>query len=141
MSFEAAASVGTFVVIAATAVAALIQLRHMRGNNQIAAAMAINQVTESDEFQAARRFIRENLGNRLQDSHYRHELGTAKVGREMQFVGNYELIGTFVKYGLLDANLACELWSNEGVMDWNVMAPAFAILQRAGRFGWANFEY
>jgi hypothetical protein len=142
MSLETAASVGTFFVIAATAVAALIQLRHMRGNNQIAAAMAINQVTEGDEFQAARRFVRENLGNQLQDSDYRHELSTAKVGREMQFVGNYyELIGTFVKYGLLDANLACELWSNEVVMDWNLMAPAIAILQRAGRFGWANFEY
>jgi hypothetical protein len=69
MSLETASSVGTFFVIAATAVAALIQLRHMRGNNQIAAAMAINQVTEGDEFQAARRFIRENLGARLQDDH------------------------------------------------------------------------
>ena len=56
-----AASVGTFFLFAATVVGALIQLRHMRGNNQIAAAMAINQVTEGDEFQTARKFVRENL--------------------------------------------------------------------------------
>jgi hypothetical protein len=31
------ATLGTFVVIAATALAALVQLRHMRGSNQIAA--------------------------------------------------------------------------------------------------------
>jgi hypothetical protein len=52
-----AAFVGTFFVITATAAAALIQLRHMRGNNQIAAAMAIHQVIEGDEFFRAFRSI------------------------------------------------------------------------------------
>jgi hypothetical protein len=138
-----AASVGTFFVIAATAAAALIQLRHMRGNNQIAAAMAINQVTEGDEFQAARRFIYEDLGDKLQDIDYRRALArTGRVGRQMQFIGNYyELIGIFVKYGLLDESMACEMFSNEIVSDWRRMASAIAILQRGEHFGWENFEY
>jgi hypothetical protein len=102
-----AASVGTFFVIAATAVAALIQLRHMRGSNQIAATMAINQVTEGDDFQIARKFLREDLVARLQDINYRRELArTGRIGRQMQFVGNYyELIGIFVKYGFVDENM------------------------------------
>jgi hypothetical protein len=138
-----ATSTGTFVVIAATAAAALIQLRHMRGNNQIAAAIAINQVIESSEFQTARRFVRESLVERLRDIDYRRELaGSGKVGPEMALVGNYyELIGIFVKYGLIDESLACEMWSNEIVMDWKRMAPAIAILNRGKIFGWANFEY
>ena len=138
-----AASVGTFFLFAATVVGALIQLRHMRGNNQIAAAMAINQVTEGDAFQTARKFVRENLGDRLRDINYRQELvRSGRVGREMQFIGNYyELIGLFVKYGLLDENLACEMWSAEIVSDWNLMAPAIAILHRGKHFGWENFEY
>jgi len=54
----------------------------MRGNNQIAAAMAIHKVIESDEFQIARRFLREELGNRLQDINFRQELArSGKIGR------------------------------------------------------------
>jgi hypothetical protein len=139
-----AASVGTFFVITATAAAALLQLRHMRGNNQIAAAMAIHQVIEGDQFQTARRFLREDLGDRLQDIDFRRELArTGKIDRQMQFVGNYyELIGIFVKYGLVDKSIACEMWSNEIVADWQRMAPAIAIVHRGRKyFGWQNFEY
>lgn len=147
MSFEfwaTVASVGTFFVIAATAIAALVQLRHSRGNNQIAAALAINQVTEGDEFQAARQFIRESLKDQLQDITYRNELArTGKLRRQLQFVGNYyELLGIFVKYGLLDKDLACEMWSKEIISDWTLLTPVLAILrQRKERFGWENFEY
>jgi hypothetical protein len=147
MSYESwatAASVGTFFVIAATAIAALVQLRHSRGNNQITAALAINEVTEGDEFQAARRFLRENLVEQLKDFNYRQELvRTRRMGRQVQFVGNYyELIGIFVKNGLIDENLACEMWCSEIIMDWHLLAPALAILNREQRdSGWENFEY
>jgi|GEM_PF-5337717 hypothetical protein len=57
------ASVGTFLVIAATAVVAIIQLRHTRSGNQIAAAMTIHSFVESQEFQEGRRFIRDELVN------------------------------------------------------------------------------
>ena len=61
----------------------------------------------------------------------------------MIFVGNYyEQIGIFVKYGLVDNNIACEMWANEILTDWKRMAPAIAIMkQRAAPFGWQNFEY
>jgi len=61
----------------------------------------------------------------------------------MQLVGNYyELIGIFVKYGLIDETIACEMWSNEILFDWKRMTQAIAILRRARpHFGWENFEY
>jgi hypothetical protein len=139
-----AAAVGTFLVIAATAVAALVQLRHLRSNNLIAAALAINQVTEGDEFQAARRFLREDMVERLKEIDYRRELASSgKLGRQAQFVGNYyELIGIFVKNGLIDENLACEMWSNEIIADWELLAPAVAIAMRTRKpSGWENFAY
>jgi len=43
-TWSTAASIGTFVVIAATAVAALAQLRHMRSSNQIAAVTAMQHL-------------------------------------------------------------------------------------------------
>ena len=39
------ATLGTFVVIAATAIAAIVQLRHMRGSNQI---VALNELREAE---------------------------------------------------------------------------------------------
>jgi hypothetical protein len=45
-------TIGTFVVIAASAVAALVQLRHMRGSNQIAALNELRETMESESFQS-----------------------------------------------------------------------------------------
>ena len=47
------ATLGTFVVIAATAIAAIVQLRHMRGSNQIVALNELREARETPEFQAA----------------------------------------------------------------------------------------
>ena len=140
------ASVGTCLVIAATAVIAIVQLHHVRGTNQIAAAMSIHNVVESEEFQEARRFIRYELAKLLEDAEFRAALregAPGKLARPMFFAGNYyEEIGIFVKYGLVDRDIACEMWSNEIVTDWKRLAPAIAIMQeRPGFFGWQNFEY
>jgi hypothetical protein len=129
------ASVGTFIVIAATAVVAAIQLRHVRSSNQIAAAMSIHNVVESEEFQEARRFIRDDLAKQLEAPEFRRTLGvlTNRLSRPVILVGNYyEEIGIFVKYGLVDENIACEMWANEIVLDWKRMAPAIAIMQGRG---------
>jgi hypothetical protein len=50
MSFELVntlATFGTFVVIAATAIAAVVQLRHARSSNQIAALNELRETMES----------------------------------------------------------------------------------------------
>jgi hypothetical protein len=44
------ATFGTFVVITATAVAALVQLRHARSSNQIAALNELRKAQETPEF-------------------------------------------------------------------------------------------
>lgn len=43
-------TIGTFVVIAALAAAALFQLRHMRGSNQIMALTEVRETVESADF-------------------------------------------------------------------------------------------
>lgn len=70
MSLEAwstAASIGTFVVIAATAIAALAQLRHMRSSNQIAALTAMQKMLESERFTHHQRFVVEQLPKLITD--------------------------------------------------------------------------
>jgi hypothetical protein len=57
-AWSAAAQIGTFLVIAATAVAALVQLNHLRAANQIAASNMFIQEYEGPELREAF-FVRE----------------------------------------------------------------------------------
>jgi hypothetical protein len=50
------ATLGTFLVIAATAIAAIVPVRHMRGSNQIVALNELRETTETAGFRAAQLF-------------------------------------------------------------------------------------
>ncbi|HME81709.1 MAG TPA: DUF4760 domain-containing protein [Candidatus Eremiobacteraceae bacterium] len=140
------AAVGTFVVIGATAIVAVVQLRHARASNQIAAVLHIGEMLESERCQEARRFIRDELEPRMHDAEFRKALSSIPTGpaaRPIVFLGNhYERLGLFVKRGIIDEDLACDLWSAQASGDWDTMAPAIAILRRAqGDSVFENFEY
>lgn len=149
MSLEALtafASLGTLFVIGATAIFAAIQLRHARAGNQIAAVMNLAETQQSREFQNARRFLRDELPTKLQDRTFRRALNTVPIGegaRPLLLVGNfYEEVGAFVKRGIVDADMACDLWSAQIVGDWDQMSPAIAIIRREqGPATFENFEY
>lgn len=47
------ATLTTTIIIAATAVAAIVQLRHLRASNQIAGQLALRQVLLDDNFMGA----------------------------------------------------------------------------------------
>jgi hypothetical protein len=68
------ATLGTFVVIAATAIAAIVQLRHMRGSNQITALNELRETMETPDFQAASHFVVTELPAKLRDPAFRYEL-------------------------------------------------------------------
>jgi hypothetical protein len=60
MSLElvnALATLGTFLVIAATAIAAIVQLRHARSSNQIEALAEFREGTQDPEMRIAERFV------------------------------------------------------------------------------------
>ena len=63
------ATFGTFFVIAATAIAAIVQLRHARSSNHIAAFNELRETQGTPEFQAAEQFVQvrlpENCGTPL----------------------------------------------------------------------------
>jgi hypothetical protein len=141
------ATVGTFVVIAASAVAALIQLRHMRGSNQITALNEFRETLESGEISEAQRFVSFVLPERMFD-----EAERVKMTR-LPFTGEYEKIGTianlfeglgeFVKIGIIDANIACDIWGLVVVRNWNALAPLTTYIRATFHMPqlWENFEY
>lgn len=145
------ATVGTFLVIAATAIAAIVQLRHMRSSNQIAALNELRESIAKHDFQAAEHFVRTELPGLLKDPAFRYELGTpaartAENRQRIQMVNVlanfYEGMGLLVKTGLVNPALALDMWSTRLAMHWKALAPVIAIMRRKANKGlWENFEY
>ena len=140
------ASIGTLLVIAATAIAALAQLRHSRGSNQIIALTECREVLESDAFGAALRFVRRRLPDMMKDPATRARLVVRPLDEDLRaidIVGNFfESMGSFVKHDIIDEEIACDLWSGIVLTAWEPLVPVLAIYRRTQGPGvWENFEY
>jgi hypothetical protein len=140
------ASLGTLLVITATAIAALGQLRHSRGSNQILALTECREVLESESFAAALRFVRRKLPPMMEDPAMRARLLVTPIDEELRpinVVGNFfESMGSFVKHDIIDKEIACDLWSGIVVSAWDALTPVLAIFRRtSGPSLWENFEY
>ncbi|HEV2038238.1 MAG TPA: hypothetical protein VGQ96_06490 [Candidatus Eremiobacteraceae bacterium] len=139
------AALGTFVVIAATAIAAIVQLRHMRSSNQIAILTELREEYADPEFIAAREFVR-RLSTELDDPHVRAQLREdplpIALRQFLRVAYVYENLGCFVKRGILDTDLVCDLWAPVVWGMWRTMAPAIVIARRTkGQSIMENFEY
>lgn len=140
----ALATAGTFTVIAASALAALLQLRHMRSGNQIAAYNECRETMESRDFRVALAFIRDDLPDRLAVTGGAERL-IAAGGEEfaaVRMVANlFESMGLFVKTGMMEERIACELWSGIILDCWNHMRPVTMMVRERDPSIWVNFEY
>ena len=149
MSLEAwstAALIGTFVVIAATAITALFQLRHMRSSNQIAAVTQMLETLESERFRQARRFVVEQVPKLLKESPEQSKLGDEIFPPEIdavRYVANFfEAMGALVKAGTVNQNLVCDLWDGLVFKWWKQLEPIILIRREVSDRGlWCSFEY
>lgn len=142
----AIATAGTFVVIAASAVAALLQLRHMRSGNQIAAYNECRETMDSPEFRAALDFVRTRLPERLREPAVLDDIVKNGLQGEyggIRLVANlFENMGLFVKIGMLDRHIACELWAGIVFDTWQSLLPLTSRVRiQQSRGIWINFEY
>jgi hypothetical protein len=146
------ATFGTFLVIAATAIAALVQLRHARSSNQIEALAELNERRDSSEMQTAQRFILHDLSEKLRDPAFRYQLAHREImtpenqplWNHIARVGNfYEGMGILVKSGLADRDLVLDHFSGQVLNNWKLLVPAVAIRRQAAGDNsiWENFEY
>ncbi len=104
---NALAAVGTFVVIAATAIAAVIQLRHLRASNQLVSLMTITHDFDRPEFRKLQTYIRNDLPAKMREPGYRAEiLDPRGVDREKHpeaiACAFFEELGLFMKRRLVD---------------------------------------
>lgn len=145
-AWSTVASIGTFVVITATAVAALAQLRHMRSSNQIAAITDMQRAMESEKFARAQNFVVEQVPKLIDDPVGRSKLSAEILPPDVQAVrdvGNFfEVMGVFVKNGIIDRALVCDLWDGIVFRTWKQLEPVVLIRRKVSSPGtWTNFEY
>jgi hypothetical protein len=141
----ALSTLGTFVVIAASAIAALLQLRHTRGSNQIVALTECREKLESNEFQDARRFVQRDLQKVLEDPEMvaaLHDPVLPDDFRPAVYVANFfESMGAFVRYNIIDRKIACDLWCGVVLASWNALLPVTRIRREYDPGIRENFEY
>ena len=143
---SALASVGTFIVIATTAVAALIQLRHLQSSNQLQAMLAINERWDTPEMSIADHFVRTKLPERMKQTDYAESLFVNRRNRrlhpEMFLCDVWEQIGTMVKYSLIQKEPLLDIAGGAISDQWDSLGVPIALLrQRHGPSLYENFEY
>src|SRR5947209_19603101 len=90
------AAFGTFIVIAATAVAAIIQLRHMRAGNQLQGLLTVLARVEDVNFNEWLTQAQEGLPKMLADPEYRRSIVEGNFDRTVTWLllGNsYDWVG------------------------------------------------
>lgn len=151
------ATITTTVVISATAIAAVIQLRHMRASNQIAGQLALRQVLLDDEFIESMGHIRFEIRELLKDPQFlefvrQFHLTSAVDGDEryerpyaaaLRVGRNLENIGNMIRNGLTDRRIFLEQYANLVVMVWDGTEPLLKIRREAtgDDATWEDFEY
>jgi len=161
MSLEALNTVGTLItvaIVAATAIAALIQLRHLRAGNQISAMTAIDAEIMAEKFREAVVLIRERLRPAMSDPAYRaYEIACSRdqqildvnpayvaLRQATLLVGNaYEHVGLLLKLGMIDHDMFLDRYCSNVFNSWNRLEPLTALAREAygSQLPWENFEY
>jgi len=140
-----AAAIGTFVVIAATAIAAVIQLRHMRANNQLEGLLSVLARVEDSNFNRWVTAAQRQLPELLADPEYRHSVVDGTFDRDVAWLnlGNsYDWVGSLVKNRLIPIDAFLDVYSFRVIQAWKVTEPILALVRpAAGDSMWENFEY
>ncbi|MDQ6942412.1 MAG: hypothetical protein M3169_07870 [Candidatus Eremiobacteraeota bacterium] len=125
------------------------QVEHLRKATQLEGTMKIFAILGSPEMQKARRFIALELPERLKDPKFRAEVPLLAMSPSMEEHGELavlrpmEMIGAYVKHGLLDAEIVFDYWGLAIVYGWERLESlgVIAIHREAlGAAMWENFE-
>jgi hypothetical protein len=150
------AAILTTTIIAATAIAATIQLRHMRAGNQIAGFMTLRNMLDDDAHQHANNvLVRE--GDLTKDPAFCEYLALRATRSDVPENERYEqlysavtltanafeTLGTLVRNGVVDRQLFLEQYCSVVFGSWRRLEPYIALVRAAQRDDgtWEDFEY
>ncbi|HYK52461.1 MAG TPA: hypothetical protein VEV38_02925 [Candidatus Eremiobacteraceae bacterium] len=148
----------TTLIIAATAIAALVQLRHMRAANHITAVWSVNERFNNPDYDAAMRYLRSNLNALMADPNFKRYVRAMTINepfpdppesyviasRAANLIGNtVEALGNLIISGLVDREIFLRgyAWIIDRV--WRMLEQYVKMMRSAegGDGLWEDFEY
>ena len=146
MTWEALNTVfagGTFLVIAATAVTATIQLHHLRTSNQLVALTTVMGDWQRPQLQEWLRFVRWDLSEKSKDPAFVRSLSAPDRTKhpELLLADYFEFIGACMKYGLLQKESFIDAVCGPIVTAYRSMRPVLDVLRADDPRAYENFEY
>jgi hypothetical protein len=141
------ATVGTFLLLLASVIAAAISLHHAASFNQISAVISMERDLRGSDMQEALRFVQAELPYKLYDEQFRRELDALgfidnRVHHEISACQWFNAVGTLLKNNLVDESAWMDLFARLTVAYWETLEPVIAIMRRRrGDWQFANFEY
>lgn len=146
LDLNTAATIATLVVITGTALAAFVQLRHMRTANQLEALLTVLARVEHADFGRMVDGARAMLAEKLPDPAYRRSIEEGTVDRSnnpwLTLGNSYEWVGSLVRSGLVDEDPYMDIYADRVIGAWDIMRDAIAIVRRRGGPSvLENFEY
>ena len=140
------ATIGTFVVIAATAIAAIVQLRHLRTSNQLTGLLNILGRSEDPQFSEWRQETKKIASEDLDNTAFRKSIEDNTFDRRkapwLHLYNWYDYIGSLIKQELVPEEAIMDVFSGILVRDWKDGEDLIVVTRRvAGPGIWENFEY
>lgn len=136
----------TFVVIGATAIAAIVQLRHLRASNQLSALLTLLKSWQDPQFHGWMDFVINDLVEKMKDPVFVASLEAIpperRIHPELHICDFYEQVGSYMKYGLLDEKSFLDVgW--RVTRSWSLLWPVIEIMRRSRKTPalYENFEY
>ena len=144
---SALASVLTLLVVAASAIAALLQLRHMRSGNQIVALNEVLERIQSEEFRDTIRYVYRELPKLYDDPAARKALVSYPLPTQYEqartLANFFENVGTFVKRGVIDVTITADMWGDVILTSWLALSPMITNRRKVLNEPrlWENYEF
>jgi len=141
-----AAAIRTFIVIAATAIAAVVQLRHLRAQNQLTGLLTVLARVEDPQFNEWVDGAKDLIGSRLTDPDYRRAILDGTYERKdnpwLNLANSYDWVGSLVKHHLIPEESLLDVYSGRVIQAWEIIEGVVPLVRaRGGTAVWENFEY
>jgi hypothetical protein len=141
-----AAAIGTFIVIGATAIAAVVQLRHLRAQNQLTGLLTVLARVEDPQFNEWVDGAREAITSRMSDPAYRRAILDGTYERKnnawLNLANSYDWVGSLVKHNLIPEESLLDVYAGRVEQAWSIIEGVVPLVRaRRGPTVWENFEY
>ena len=140
------ATVATFVVLTAGAIAALVQLRHMRTGNQLKAFIDIYSRAQTPEMAQLFQTALRDLPKLTQDPEYMRQwtIGSAlSEGSPTRLAFWFDEVGVALREGLVSEHLIFQVGTSAHttVAVWRNMRPIIDLVRQRAPSAFLHFEY